>query len=97
MASRDIEKIKFPILDMLKKEQQKNISTEEKDEFSEILQEDFKICLWEFSYDSYDMSSTTIYSFLYRAWPHMVAIIFMTKYACNKKTIETRYACNIFQ
>ena len=54
MASRDIEKIKFPILDMLKKEQQKNISTEEKDEFSEILQEDFKICLSEFSYEFYN-------------------------------------------
>ena len=43
MASRKAEKVQFPMLDMLRKEQEekKNTSTE-KDGFSEVVQEDFK-------------------------------------------------------
>ena len=41
MASRDTEKMKFPMVDILRKEQEekKNISVE-KDDFSEVVQED---------------------------------------------------------
>jgi len=44
MASRNTEKMQFPVLDMLRKEQEekKNISVE-KDDFSEVVQEDFPI------------------------------------------------------
>ena len=43
MASRKAEKVQFPMLDMLRKEQEekKNTSTE-KDGFSEVVQEDFQ-------------------------------------------------------
>ena len=43
MASRNTEKMHFPVLDMLRKEQEqkKNISVE-KDDFSEVVQEDFR-------------------------------------------------------
>lgn len=43
MASRKAEKIQFPMLDMLRKEQEekKNTSTE-KDGFYEVVQENFK-------------------------------------------------------
>ena len=43
MASRDIEKMQFPVLDMLRNEQKekKNVSVE-KDDFSEVVKEDSK-------------------------------------------------------
>ena len=41
MASRNIEKMQFPVLDMLRNEQKekKNVSVE-KDDFSEVIKED---------------------------------------------------------
>ena len=43
MASRDIKKMQFPVLDMLRNEQKekKNVSVE-KDDFSEVVKEDFQ-------------------------------------------------------
>ena len=43
MASRSTEKMQFLVLDMLRKEQEekKNISVQ-KDDFSEVVQEDFR-------------------------------------------------------
>ena len=48
MASRDTEKMKFPMVDILRKEQEekKNISVE-KDDFSEVVQEDFLKILFD--------------------------------------------------
>ena len=51
MASRNVEKVKFPVIDMLRNEQEeeKNRSVE-KDDFSEVVKEDFqKILLLRFS------------------------------------------------
>ena len=43
MASRNIEKVKFPVVDMLRNEQEeKKNSSVEKDDFSEVVKEEFQ-------------------------------------------------------
>ena len=49
MASRNIEKVKFPVVDMLRNEQEeKKSSSVEKDDFSEVVKEDFLKIYFDF-------------------------------------------------